>query len=85
MSDSPFFLRISITHPPIPAVSASRLSSLWTDAGKPSGAFAPSAEQPQPCTVLTPQASAYSKHTADNKLKIQNTAASGRNLLAYRV
>ena len=45
----------------------------------------PSAEQPQPCTVLTPQASAYSKHTADNKLKIQNTAASGRNLLAYRV
>lgn len=47
--------------------------------------LASSAEQPQPCTIITPQASTYSKHTADKKLKIQNTAASGRNLFAYRV
>lgn len=39
MSDSPFFLRIPITHPPIPVVPASRFSSLRTNAGKPSGAL----------------------------------------------
>lgn len=39
MSDSPFFLRIPITHPPNLAVSASRLASLRTNAGKPSGAL----------------------------------------------
>lgn len=39
MSDSPFFLRIHTTHLPIPVVPASRLASLRTNAGKPSGAL----------------------------------------------